>query len=251
MQSQGGVMKLNFIKPVLALSICALLMSSCAEKDAGTNPPTNQKPAEPVVSFKGPTTTASNIGVNMVTSQISVFTGLMSGITAIGNPADGVKSGNIWTYSFSSGGTTWQYKTVTDALNNVTWTLTMNGVYESKPVVNWVMWEVMASADNKNGYYKFFPANSTTPLLHYTWETNANGIQSVVMNTWDNAGVKTGVTKLWANPDNSGKMEMQYKKSSSVDLYIAMEVLWSANGSGSYKTWGEDGTLATDQTWTN
>jgi hypothetical protein len=228
---------------VLAFSI-AFLLTGC-KKDDNPLAATGDKPAVPSLTFKGPNTTSTDpmaLTAKSFALQMNALSSPFAGIQD--NP--GTLNGNVWSYENTADGLTTKWTATINGDKSVTWQCILNGKKASIPSSsnynNWLAFEANSSVDGKSGYWKIYNENATTLAVQYTWSTAADVTISATIDVYD-TGAKLQTVEMTNKIDGSGTMKNYAKKSAGTAFYLQLDLLWKADGTGSYTTYQEDGTV--------
>lgn len=232
----------------VAVIILALGVTGCSEEDSPAAS-TPAKPTVPQTSFTGPNTTSSNEFVQQAkfsSSFFNVYGEMFKSFASL----PGTQNGNVWTYSETQNGLTVKVTTTLLANGSYTWSIEMNGLYTDDDttiqVNNWKAFEGTSSADGKTGTWRMYNYNTATPILDMNWATDAAGIETGSMSFYDK-GMKISQVDIVNNPNGSGSLTNYVKGSAAI--YKNMEVLWNADGTGSYKIYNEAGAITEQGTF--
>jgi hypothetical protein len=232
----------------IAIIILALGVTGCSEEDSpAASTPT--KPTVPQTSFTGPNTASTNEFVQQAkfsSSFFNVYGEMFKSFASL----PGTQNGNVWTYSETQNGLTVKVTTTLLANGSYTWSIEMNGLYTDEDttiqVTNWKAFEGTSSADGKTGTWRMYNYNTTTPILDMNWATSSTGVETGSMSFYDN-GTKITQTDIVNNPNGSGSLTSYVKGATS--LYKSMEVMWNADGTGTYKIYNEAGAVTEQGTF--
>lgn len=229
----------------LVLIMMACFLAGCAKDDESpTEPPQQDKPAFPTVTFKGPNTTSNDSYAQLTKAYAEVF----NVFTTFWQPflsLPATRDGNNWKWTYSGPGFTQTFTASKQADGSHTWSLVYNGTIDGVVYNNWKFLEGTTSADGKNGSWKAYEDNSTRLDLEVSWTTSA---ANVLTGTWKEYvnGVLDGRTELINNPDGSGELK-SYNKGN----VMTFRAVWLANGSGQWWTYsGTTGAQTGTGSWT-
>ncbi|MEW5798853.1 MAG: hypothetical protein AB1728_07575 [Bacteroidota bacterium] len=236
-----------FVSFVVAAS--TLFIVGCDKEE--NNPSGNsapKKPTAPQVTVSGPNTTSNDPYALTAKSYAQMFSNIAMQFAPMQSQT-GTQNGNVWVFEYTAGTLTIKYSATENSDGSVLWTITLNGTEDQVTYNNWKAFEAFISADGKNGYWKVFVTNSTTLEGEYTWSTAANGTVTGTIIAYTN-GVETERAVIIANTDGSGELNFYQKVSGVTNLVLKTKITWQTNGSGTWTTYKNDGSVEATGSWT-
>lgn len=234
-----------------ALLVLSVFIAGCSKEES--NPTNNSnttstQPSTPTVSISGPNTSSNDPYAISARSYAQMFGAVATQFVGIQGVA-GNQSGNVWSYEMTLQGLTVKYQCVKNADGSVLWTITWNGTSGNNTYNNWKVCEAFSSADGKNGYYRVYVKNDTLRDGEYTWSTDANGTITGTFSEFTN-GVENSRAVIIAHTDGTGNLTVSQKVTGVTGLVVKTYIVWQTNGSGTWTTYKNDGTIEATGTWT-
>jgi hypothetical protein len=237
-------MYLRLVKIPFLLLVTALLVGGCSKNESSPTEPAAQTPTLPLVTFKGPNTTSTDIHAQMAQSYIQAMNAYTTAFTPYaGLPA--TQTGNTWTWSYSVGTFTITFTGTLQPDGSYQWKMVMNGLDPSDSTLynNWTATTGTTSGDGKNGSWNIYDVNTTSLVAKYEWATSSNNVLTGTLTAYSN-GTEVGKTVVVNNPDGSGELN-EY-----TGTVLTYRSVWQANGSGQWWTYDLSGTQTGTGTWT-
>lgn len=231
--------------------VFVLFHAGCDSKESTGSTDNNQtatKPATPQVTVNGPNTTSTDPYATTAKTYAQMFTNISTQFAPLQN-VPGNTNGNIWTYEMTVQGITTKYQCVKNSDGSVLWTITWNGTSGSKTYTNWKVYEAYSTADGKNGYWRVYEENDTVRAGEYTWSTASNGTVTGTISSFTN-GVEDERAVFTSNTDGSGELNVYMKVTGVANLVLKTKITWLSNGSGTWTTYKNDGTVEATGSWT-
>lgn len=237
---------------IAVLFTFAVLITGCDTNDStgsgNPDPPPPVKPTTPSITVNGPNTTSTDPHVFIVKTYAQLFTNISLQFTSLQN-VPGNQNGNIWSYEITLQGITTKYQCVKNSDGSLLWTITWNGTNGSNTYTNWKVYEAYVTADGKNGYWRVFEENDTVRVGEYTWSTATNGTVTGTISDFTN-GVEDQRAVFTSNTDGSGELNIYEKVTGVTNMVLKTNITWQANGSGTWTTYKNDGTVEATGSWT-
>ncbi|MBI2428338.1 MAG: hypothetical protein HYV29_06000 [Ignavibacteriales bacterium] len=111
------------------------------------------------------------------------------------------------------------------------------------------MYEAYISTDGKNGYWRVYEENDTLRQGEYSWSTASNGTVTGIISDFTN-GIEDGRAVFTSNTDGSGELNVYDKVTGVANLVLKTHIVWQTNGSGTWTTYKNDGTIESTGSWT-
>lgn len=227
----------------IAVLTIALMISGCSKEDGSPTEPQLEPPVIPSVTFKGPTTSSTDVNAQTVKSYVASINSLATMFTPY-LYIQSVQSGNTWTWNYVEGTFTAKFTATRQNDGSFLWIFTLNGKdpEDATTYNNWKGLEGTTSADGKSGSWKFYETNTTTQIGEFSWSTTNNvltGTQKVYTN-----GAVTDQIVLVNNPDNTGEMKIY------TGTVLTYKATWTATGSGQWWTYDPNGSQTGTGSWT-
>jgi len=236
-------MRLPLVKIFISSLLTALVVGGCSKNESSPTETSAQTPSIPLITFKGPNTSSTDIHAQMANSYVQA----MNAYTQLLAPYAGLpatRNGNTWSWSYSVGSFTATFTSTLQSDGSYTWSLVLNGFDPSDSTTyrNWTATTGTTSGDGKNGSWNIYEVNTTTLAAKYEWTTINNVLTGKL--TGYSGGVASGKTVVVNNPDGSGELR---EYDGTVLIYKSV---WQANGSGQWWTYDLNGTQTGTGTWT-
>ena len=241
--------------------------------------PTIQEPVighDIVINSNDPTAQSAQ---SIVQSQIDLARAFTAGGTGFLGALDSIGWGEqvngCWTSGGTASGCTVEWKLCEEA-QGFRWTYMFDGSCSGQTYDHWIAYEATSSTDGTSGTFLYYNFNSTTIMFSWAWSTSADGKSG----TWsyyngpiaeanlaeqiswvENTDGSTDVTfeifgsgrMKWVTHESadgtSGYMRMSMWDDTSSAYWLESEIIWNANGTGSWTTYNQDGTIADQQLW--
>jgi hypothetical protein len=188
-----------------------------------------------------------------------------------GDPVGGCRS---WT--MTQEGCTATYE-VCDVAEGIEWTLTLDGTCGGPgepPYENWVAWRGTTNQDGTSGTLRWFEPNSETIGGACTWSVSSDrrsgtwtfyeGIiapENIVAILDKETNQDDSQDLTWTIPEStrwqthvdaggtSGWMKFYNWDSDAEDWVLQSEIIWNADGTGSWTTYDDEGNVINELTW--
>jgi hypothetical protein len=235
-------MRNSFFKLFTLVFAAALLVTGCSKESSPTETE-GTAPSIPSVNFKGPTTNSQDVNAVLVKNYVTAMNSY-SLIFAPFATAQGVQSGNTWTWTYTEGTLTVRFTATRQGDGSFTWKMILNGTDPDDQTVynNWTGIEGTTSADGKNGNWKIYDDNTTVLIAEYVWTTTNNVLTGTLKEY--SGGAVDYQSIVVNNPDNSGELKIY---AGTVMTYRAV---WQANGAGQWWTYDSSGSQTGTGNWT-
>ncbi|MDD8017576.1 MAG: hypothetical protein PHP42_04325 [Bacteroidota bacterium] len=229
-----------FYCEIVSFLVILALISGCKKSDANpTTPPSPGQPAAPSITFKGPNTHSTNQYADVAKINASVMSGQMAVLKSV-DSLHGIQSGTIWTFTYNAGTYTSTITAEQQTSGNVKWKIVVNGTIDTVTVTNWTAYEGESNTAGKNGSWKLYEVGKATLAADLAWGTNIQSMLTGTLNTYQNTIPKSKI-EIANNADSSGGMKIYDLKTATATLYLKIDILWQANGTGTYDVYDEAG----------
>jgi hypothetical protein len=236
---------LNLLKSAGVFVAMALLLAGCSKSSTSTGG-TAPKLAAP--TFSGPSSTSSTAdtssGAIYAKSVASLFNATSS--TYMGFFAgNGTQSGNTWSWTYTYGGFTATWS-ATSSSSGYDWKLVYNGVQDNVTFSNWTALSGSETTDGKSGSWTIFYPPTTVAAYQLTWSTGSDGTLTGTIQVNNDTTGSVEYKQVFTNKtDKSGELVVYYGSGPQKEW----DIIWNADGSGSYTMWDEQNNAVASGTW--
>lgn len=235
-------MELHHAKILCLLLSAAVLVAGCSKNESSPTEPT-QTPTLPLVTFRGPNTSSTDMHAQMANSYVQA----MNACTAAFTPFESLpatRNGNTWTWDYSEGTFSVKFTGTLQANGSYQWSMVLNGRDPSDSTMynNWTALIGTTSGDGRNGSWDIYEINTTNLFATYDWTTSNNVLTGTL--TAFSPGMAAARMIVVNNPDRSGELK---EYDGTVLVYHSV---WQANGSGQWWTYDQNGMQTGTGTWT-
>ncbi|MFZ1080389.1 MAG: hypothetical protein WAO19_00520 [Candidatus Kryptoniota bacterium] len=234
----------RFLSRVGILVLAAMFVAGCSKSSSTGNNST--APALKAPTFAGPSSTSTtadtSAGYLYASTYANIFTAYSESFTEyfVGT---GTQSGNSWTWTETANGITGTW-TATSTSSGYNWSLVLNGSNGTTTYNNFTIVSGTESTNGSSGSWTLYYENETTAEFGVTWSTDANGVVTGTIVSNDSSGTAVQKDVITENPNKSGEL-----KEYAGGTVLTWDIIWNANGSGSYTEWNTDGTVEATGTW--
>jgi hypothetical protein len=226
----------------------ALVGAGCSKKSSSpTSPQTSNAPTFPSVVVKGPTTNSTDQYAQTTKAYATEANALTStALFAAFSGLNPTQNGSTWTWTVTEQTLTVTFTETQQADGSLTWSWKQNGTDPQTQVVynNWVFFSGTHNADGKSGDWKVYNDNTTTVAGDYAWSTNASGVLTATLTSYNTDGTLDGKLVIVNNTDNSGEVDVY------TGTVLTFKATWVASGSGTWWTYNStSGTQTSTGTW--
>jgi hypothetical protein len=232
--NNGVIMRQRLVRPLTVIAILAMVAAGCSKEDSSTTEPEQTAPTPPNISFKGPTTSSTDINPQKVKSMVASFNAYSVALSPY-SALPAVQKGNVWTWTYTQGTFSITFTGTAQADGTNAWKMVMNGPDPSSGVTynNWTRIEGTSSANGQNGSFKAFDTNSTNQTGEFTWST-VNNILTGIQKAIDQSVMIARVVVI-NNPNGTGEV------TTYTGTTLAYHAVWQANGSGEWWSYDQNG----------
>ena len=235
-------MQIRLSKFLSLLFLAVILVAGCSKDNSSPTEPAAEAPTLPLITFKGPNTTSTDLNALMVQAYVAAINGYTTAFAPYAN-LPSTRNGNTWTWNYSMGSFSVIVTSTLQSDGSFQWSMVMNGMDPSDSTVynNWTAATGSTTADGQNGSWNIYETNTSTLAAKYEWTTNNNVLTGTM--TAYSGGAEEGKIVVINNPDGSGELD-EY-----TGTVVVYRCVWQANGSGQWWTYDESGTQTDTGTW--
>ena len=222
----------------ITIIVLALFLFGCNEE----NPITIYTgPPLPIVGFRGPATSSTHAEVDSTKARVEGFNEFTLYLGDFSNTEPSV-SGNTYTWSLVREGVTYRLTGVMMADSSFSWKLVLNGNQNGGTTYNnWTAFEGTTDAARKNAHWSIYAEHTTVKSSDFIWTVTSLSLIGT-LNVYTD-GVISGSTVITDNSNNTGEIRIYQ------GAVLTYRAVWISNGSGQYWYYNENGTIASQGSW--
>lgn len=246
-------MSKRFTNLVLGVFIVAGL-AGCSKDSSPTEPKKQEAPSIAVRQIAVPQKMAQSSDPNALLAVS--FINMANGLSDFSNsfaPPTLQKSGSLaaspnddptWFQTWTNAGLTTSVS-IYDKGDTYVWEIRFSGTDGEDVFDNWLFIHAEQAQDRTSGTMTIYEPVTTKVGSVWTWGTDAENVYTLTMiSNFDNDAAKIVVLQ---RPDNSGSLE--YSEGSLNNFVLQFTCQWTAEGSGSWTTFDENGEQTGSGSW--